>query len=386
MRMREKLFNLAVGCSLLFTTAMAHAAKPTTLMYVANEGEHNVMVVNLTTEQILATLPTGNNPHAVVFAGDNKAYINNRGSQYLTVIDTEQLEVSGIIPLQATSFQLSLSPDGETLAVSYKDALMVSLIDVASNIITATIPIGETPADGFPEKPMKHPHWNKDGSYLYVQNNIENKIVKIDPATFSIVAEIAMPGSNHDLVPSANDKTFYAVNQNTDTGTSLTIIDAENDTVTNDITIPLLPGEVGFGHHGDLTPNGKTFYFCNEGGYSVTLIDTVNMQVIKSIIVGNGAGHPVFSKDNQKVFVIPHKDNIVTVIDASSQEVIANIPAGEGKKLAHSSYISADGKFLYVINVGDQNIVKIDTVNLNVVSTIAIGKKALAFGTTTGQL
>ena len=386
MRMREKLLNLVVGCSLFFTASMAHAAKPATLMYVANEGEHNVMVVNLDTEQVLATLQTGNNPHAVVFAGGNKAYINNRGSQYLTVIDTERLEVSGTIPLQATSFQLALSPDGETLAVSYKDALMVSLVDVSSNLIVATIPIGETPADGFSEKPMKHPFWNKDGSYLYVQNNIENKIVIIDPVTFAIAAEIAMPGSNHDLVSSANGETLYAVNQNTDSGTSLTVIDAVYDYVITDITIPLLPGEVGFGHHGDLTPNGKIFYFCNEGGYSVTLVDTVNMQVIKSIIVGNGAGHPVFSNNNQKVFIIPHKDNMVSVIDASSQEVIANIPAGVGKKLAHSSYVSADGKYLYAINVYDQNIVKIDTSNLNVVSTIAVGKKALAFGVTTAQL
>lgn len=384
--MRESFIKLILACSIILVTATAYAAKPTTLMYVANEGDNNVMVVDLATEQIIATIPTGKVPHAIVFAAGNQAYVNNRGSQFLTVIDTENFDVSGIIPLQATSFQLSLSPDGELLAVSYKDALMVSIIDVASNVILATVPIGETPEGGFPEKPMKHPHWSKDGKYLYVQNNIENLIVKIDADTFAIAAEIPMPGSNHDLVPSANDKIMYAVNQNTDSGTSLTVIDAENDSVISDITIPLLPGETGFGHHGDLTPNGKTFYFCNEGGHSVTLIDTVSMQVIKSLVVGWGAGHPVFSHDNQQVFIIPHQDNIVSVIDASTQEVVANITAGVGKKLAHSSYVTNDGKYLYALNVNDKNIVKIDIEQLSVVSTIAVGTKALAFGITTAQL
>ncbi|MDH4318784.1 MAG: hypothetical protein OEV64_10375 [Desulfobulbaceae bacterium] len=385
MRMKDGFIKIIFAFSIILVTATAYAAKPTTLMYVANEGDNNVMVVDLSTEQIIATIPTGKVPHAIVFAAGN-AYVNNRGSKFLTVIDTKTLEAVGVIPLQAISFQLALSPDGELLAVSYKDALMVSIIDVASNVILATVPLGETPEGGFPENPMKHPHWSKDGKFLYVQNNIEKTIVKIEAETFAIAAEIPMPGSNHDLVPSANDKIIYAVNQDTNSGTSLTVIDAENDKVINDITVPLLPGETGYGHHGDLTPNGKTFYFCNEGGNSVTLIDTTSMQVIKSLVVGWGAGHPVFSNDNQKVFIVPHKDNVISVIDVATQEVVANITAGVGKNFAHSSYVTNDGKYLYVLNVNDKKLVKIDTVSLSVVSTIPVGTKALAFGITSAQL
>lgn len=378
-----KLPGIILFCLIFFSAAVAGSAKHATLMYVANEGDHNVMVVNLDTEEIIADIPTGNAPHAIVFAG-GKAYVNNRGSDYLTVIDTESLEVSGEIPLQAVSFQLALSPDGKTVAVSYKNALMVSLVDVASDTVS-TLWLGESPEGDYPEKPMKHPHWSKDGSHLYVQNNISDRIIKIDIDSFAVTAEIVMPGSNHDLVLSANGKIMYAVNQNTDTGTSLTVIDAETDSIINDINIYLLPNETGFGHHGGLTPNGKTFYFCNEGGYSVSLIDTVNMEVIKSIEVAT-ARHPVFSKNNRKVFIIPHKDNIVSVIDAHSEEVIEDIEAGTGNRIAHSSYITNDSKYLYVINVYDQNIVKIDTVTMDVVSIIAIGQKALAFAVTNAQL
>ncbi|MCI5224708.1 MAG: hypothetical protein D3924_19075, partial [Candidatus Electrothrix sp. AR4] len=338
----KKILGLVLFCyTSFFLGTVANAANPTTLMYVANEDDHNVMVVNLDTEDIIAEIPTGDAPHAIVFAG-GKAYVNNRKSNHLTVIDSETMELLDDIQLKAISFQLSLSPDGDTLAVSYKNALMVSLIDVRSDE-KFDIEIGATPTEGFFEKPMKHPFWSKGGGYLYVQNNIDDLLVKIDTDTYKIVAEIDMLGrSNHDLVSSANGKILYAVNQDNRLDpdsesdpdfvpvTSFSVIDTEFDVVIQDIVIPLLPGEKPFGHHGDLTPDGKTFYFCNEGGHSVTLIDTVNMSVIKSLEVGNGAGHPVFSRNNQKVFIIPHKDNMVSVIDVASQEVIAHIEAGEG--------------------------------------------------------
>ncbi len=291
--MRGSLFYVIMLCAVLVSTA-----ESATLMYVANEGDNTVTVVNLETEKIVTEIPTGegSTPHAIVFA-KGKAYVNNRGSEYLTVIDTEALEVRGEIPLEAISFQLALSPDGETIAVSYKNALKVSFVDVATDTVS-TLHLADPPVGGFLEKPMKHPHWSKDGTHLYVQNNIDNHLVKVDVASgnYAVAKEIPMPGSNHDLVPSANDKIMYAVNQNTLTGTSLTVIDAEHDEIIQDIPIPLLEDEIGFGHHGGLTRNGKTFYFCNEGGHSVSLVDTVKLEVRKTLVVGNGAGHSVFSK------------------------------------------------------------------------------------------
>ena len=75
---------------------------------------------------------------------------------------------------------------------------------------------------------------------------------------------------------------------------------------------------------------------------------------------------------------------MVSVIDTATREVIKKIDTGAGQKLGHTWYLADDGKFLYVINTPDQKIVKIDTMNLKVSSTIAIGKKALAFAVTDG--
>ncbi|MCP4701951.1 MAG: hypothetical protein GY862_34595 [Gammaproteobacteria bacterium] len=87
--------------------------------------------------------------------------------------------------------------------------------------------------------------------------------------------------------------------------------------------------------------------------------------------------HAYFSKDGQSAYIIPHKDNIVTVIDLAGRNVTKNIVVGKGKKLAHSAYFTPDGNYLYVINSPDKIIAKIDLKKQQVISTMPVGKKAL---------
>jgi len=130
--------------------------------YVTNEKDNNLMVVDLDRQEIIKTLPTGKTPHALVLTKDGKGYVNNRGEKSLTVIDVVSKSVLGTIELPATSMQIALSPDGHTLAVGYKDALKITLIDTANDTIITTLDIG---ADRPGKKPVriKHPFWSQDG-------------------------------------------------------------------------------------------------------------------------------------------------------------------------------------------------------------------------------
>ena len=130
--------------------------------FVTNEGDNNLIVVDLNTEKTVRVLPTGKAPHALAFTNKGKGYVNNRGSKDLTVIDGNRFEVITTIPLSATSFQLALSPDGKTLAVAYKDALKVSLIDTSTDSVIKTISIGREPEWAFKGAMMRHPYWSRD--------------------------------------------------------------------------------------------------------------------------------------------------------------------------------------------------------------------------------
>ncbi|MDH3349538.1 MAG: hypothetical protein OEM02_15745, partial [Desulfobulbaceae bacterium] len=317
----------------------------------------------------------------IVFAGHCRAYVNNRGDKFLSVIDTAKQQVVGKIELPGASLQLELSPNGETIAISYQKELKLSLLDVKTETITATVTVGENTNPDHKGRIMVHPFWSKKGDFIYIQDNINKNVVKVDSKTFSVSAKIAMPGANHDLMASENGKIIYAINGKTSKGTSLTIIDSLSDKIVSDIAVPLLEGEKGKGHHGEIDRN-NTLYFCNEGGRSVTLVDLKDLKAVKNVETGKGPGHAVLSVDGKYMFIIPHKDSLVSVVDTSTREVIKNINTGDGKKLGHSAFVTNDGKFLYVINVPDQKIIKIDTNKLEVVSRVTIGKNALAFGVT----
>jgi YVTN family beta-propeller protein len=232
---------------------------------------------------------------------------------------------------------------------------------------------------------MKHPYWSRDGRYLYVSDNVNNTIVKIDAAAFDIKATITLPGSNHYMHPSPDGRLLYAVNETTKTGTSVTLIDADTDQVIKDITIPLEAGEPGFGHHGEFTKDGKFFFVCNEGGRTVAVIDTARKEVVKTLKTGMGAGHPAMTRDGKYIFVIHHKDNVLTVIDTAKQEVIKNINVGTGKKQAHGSYFSPDGTSFYMINAEDNMLVRIDVAKTEVASKIPVGRSAMYFGIREGK-
>jgi len=387
--MKKKNVLLVFLLSLFVITAMfaekSSAAQADRFAYVPSEVENNLSVIDLNTEKAVKTIPTGKTPHAIAFMKSGKAYVNNRGTKDLTVFDANKLEVIKTILLPAISIQLALSPEGKTLAVVYKDALKISLINTATDDIVRTIPIGKEPEAVFKGAMMKHPYWSKDGKYVYASDNINNNIVKIDAGSFEIKATIPLPGSNHYLHLSPDGKLLYAGNETTKAGTSVTIIDIATDKAVKDIPIPLQEGEKGLGHHGEFTKDGKYFFFCNEGGRTVAVIDTAKMEVAKTLKAGMGAGHPSMSRDGKYIFVIHHNDNVVSVIDVAKQEVIKNISAGEGRKQAHGSYFTPDNKYFYMINSADNMLAKINAVKMDVISKIPVGKSAMYFGIKEGD-
>ena len=346
--------------------------------YVTNEGDSNLLVVDLQSEKVIKTLETGKTPHALVFTKDGKGYVNNRGEKSLTVIDGNTFTVLHTIALPATSMQIALSPDGNTLAVGYKDALLITLIDTASDRILGSLAIGKD-KEGEKAVRIKHPFWSADGRFVYAGDEINHNVVKIDAKTLQIAAIIPVHATTHHLVADPTGKYLYVAQGKGEDGTlRITVLDAASDKIIKTITIPMAEGEKAKGHHGVFSPDGKSFYFCNEGGHTLAIIAPDTMSLTKTLQVGKGAGHPVFTRDGKKVFVVCHHDNVVSVIDAASQEVIREIKIGEGKKEGHSAYMAPDGSF-YMLDAADGTLNRVDTDSMTLKSQIKVGHTPMVF-------
>ncbi len=343
--------------------------------YVTNEKDANLMVVDLETEKVVATLPTGKVPHALVFTPDGKGYVNNRGEHSLTVIDGVKMKVLRTIDLPATSMQIAISPNKKTLAVGYKDALKITLIDTSTDSIITTIDIGQ---DRLGKKPVriKHPFWSKDGRFVYAGDELNMTVVKIDARNRKIAATIPLQATTHHFTTAPDGNIYTSQGKDVNGGLNVTVLDPTSDRIIKIIPIPLAPSEKAKGHHGTFSPEGKFFYFCNEGGRTLAIIDTDSLTVVKTLQVGEGAGHCYFSRDGKKAFVVCHADNVVAVIDTTTQEVIKTVQVGSGKKQGHSGYIGKDGSF-YMLNAADGMINRIDGESLTLKSQIKVGGKPM---------
>ncbi|MBT8462579.1 MAG: gluconolaconase, partial [Gemmatimonadetes bacterium] len=98
--------GLASGLFALLLPATAAAQSPEAggTLIVVNKGAASASVVDVSTGQILKTLPTGDGPHEVVVSGDGSTavvtdYGARNGGNTLTVIDVPGLAVARTVDL-----------------------------------------------------------------------------------------------------------------------------------------------------------------------------------------------------------------------------------------------------------------------------------------------
>ena len=83
------------------------------------------------------------------------------------------------------------------------------------------------------------------------------------------------------------------------------------------------------------TPDGRLIYVANQGTEAepdnrVSVIDVTTNTVVATIGTGRGAHGVVVSRDGATVFVTNILDATVSAIDVATQTVIATIPVGKG--------------------------------------------------------
>jgi YVTN family beta-propeller protein len=102
--------------------------------------------------------------------------------------------------------------------------------------------------------------------------------------------------------------------------------------------------------------DGKTGYISDGAGNSVVFFDRANLQTIATISVGTNPDGIVFEPSTHTVWAFNGRSKNVSVIDATSRQVVATIPL-PGKP----EFPAVDGKGTVFVNIEDKNeIVKLD--------------------------
>src|SRR3954469_17458869 len=158
-------------------------------------------------------------------------------------------------------------------------------------------------------------------------------------------------------------------------GDSVMLIDPATNTVVGEIA------GIEVNHGAAAAPDGKRLYITNEAESTVDVADLQTLKVIKSIPLTNHPNNIAVSKDGTRVYVaIVAGAGAIDVIDAATLTRVKSIRTEGG---IHNVYVTPDGKFVVAGSIPGKKINVIDQKTEEIVWTVptADGVRPMAFDT-----
>ena len=194
---------------LILFLASLNTVQAAPFVYITNESDENVSVIDVATNTVTATVDVGNTPQSVAITPDGtKAYVTNRLDNNVSVIDiatntvtatvnvgdrpisvaitpdgTKPYVIRSAVDADILIFVIAKTPDGTKAYVSNTANDNVSVIDIATNTVTATVTVGN-----FPSEVAITP----DGTKSYVGNLFDDNVSVIDIATNTVDATVTV--------------------------------------------------------------------------------------------------------------------------------------------------------------------------------------------------
>ncbi len=290
-----------------------------------------------------------------------RAYIANTTDETISVIDIATKAVIATIPLAVGSAPEGVAAGKKKVYVACTGDRTVTVISTESNTVLSVIPKTN------PFEPIGIA-LTPDEKFVYVSSSADGNIKVIDTSTDTYVAVIPVLAICAGVAVTPDGTYAYIAGLNSH---KIKVIRTSDNVLVTSITLLDVPSWI------TILPNGLFAYVTNVGGY-INVIDLSNntpVATIPSGTSGNGTGI-CCSADGKFVYMPNFQDNNVLVIDTSNNTVIHTIAVGSNP---NGSGIDRNG-FLYVTNSSDNTVSIIDTSNNTVVDTIASGQFPEGFG------
>ncbi|SFM97037.1 Lactonase, 7-bladed beta-propeller [Streptomyces sp. cf124] len=256
-------------------------------------------------------IAVGANPGEVVTSADGRtAYAANQGSNSVSVIDVTSGEVTATVAVGRVPAGLALTPDGDTLWVANYTDGTVQPVDTGTLRAGATVAVGSGP---------ENMAITPDGRTLYVANIHDNTVSPVDLGTRRAGAAIPVGPRPFNVVAAPDGKTVYVSNSG---GSTVTPI----DTASNDTGPTLLVSGQAYGL--GLSPDGRTLWVSPSTGDYVTPVDTVTGAPGEQITVGRSAFDVGLGWDGGTAYVTTADGNELVPVDTVSGTAGTPLPTG----------------------------------------------------------
>jgi len=335
------------------------------LVYVTNEGSNNVSVINRQSGEIVATILVGKKPRGIAASRTKehvRVYVANSGSNSISVIDPTTNKVEVEIPIRFGRepegiVVVSPSPEKEMIFVTNYGSNNVSVIDVSTYQEIDKVNVGEGPI-----------------------------AVAADPLADNLSATRFLSFNDLNDLRGYREKFFnvYVANRNS---RDVSVIRMDN--------LNKRPDQV-FNLNVEWSPIALTVdyqrakvYVANYNYENLSVIDI--MQIVRGnktgavsavTNVGRSVTGIIAEPELDRIYLLKEQPGEITIIRPFSEAfgsqrttvspVVGSIGVGS---LPRSFILDTDGRKIYVVNRGSDNVSVIDKTTRREEKTIPVGKK-----------
>lgn len=272
-------------------------------LFVANELENTVGVVDLVLRRMDSAIPVGTSPKGLGFdRSNNRLYVANKGSDNVSVVDPGRGIVVATIPVGTAPVAVTVRCcSSGRVYVTNSGSNDVSVIDPTTNKVVKSIPLGP---DG--KKPSAIMFVG--ASEVWVTNAETNNVSVIDTSTDTLKTLIPNVGNGPSAIaPACGNEVYVALlGEN-----KVRVLDAVTKGAGPLISVGLAPSAVAERSCGEVNVT-------NSGSNTVSVIDTAAKRVKETIPVGGKPSAIIFSSE---VYVANADDDTVTVLNFDESTV-----------------------------------------------------------------
>jgi len=204
---------------------------------------------------------------------------------------------------------------------------------------------------------------SRDGSEVYVANEIGNSVTVMSTVTNTVVGAmgLAVVVSNPNaLVVSPDNTRLYVLGGGP--GSPVVVVDRASRTRVTSISLG-----VGQARGVAVSPDGSRLYASTYGSNSVKVVNTATNTVLTTVPVVNLPLGVAVSPDGQFVYTAALSANAVSVVRTSSNTLVTSIPVGLSP---FDVGVAPDGTRTYAVNGNSGTLSIIDPVTNTVMGTV----------------
>jgi YVTN family beta-propeller protein len=301
-------------------------------LLVLNKRDNVLAIINPAALNVMASVPSGPDPHEVVASSDGKtAYISNYGGlgselHTISVVDLAARKALPPIDLSGLHSAHGLAFDAGKLYFTSETNKVIGRFDPATQKIDWILGIGQN---------RTHMVVVRDGGKKLFTANVNSgtiSIIEQVPTKFGPPqhqravtdwSEVAVPvgkgPEGFDVSPSG--KEVWAANAQDG---SVSVIDVASKKVSQTID-----AKVHASNRLKFTPDGKYVLVTSLGDGTLAVFDAATRHEVKRLTVGRGAAGILMRPDNSVAYIACSPDNSVVVFDLKTLTVVKHIKAGQ---------------------------------------------------------